>query len=182
MKTSCGSVTRATTAIAVAAIALSAIVLAAALPAVAAAQEQRPSLSAGRVTGEVVVGAYAGIAGFLMGRYAGERVSDLVGVESDRRRRSVGFASGVLIAGLATAGTVYGIGSIGDQTADFDATYLGTGVGFVAALGLARVVLGPGGRPREGMSTAGRWAVANAIALLPAAGAAVGFASTRRSQ
>lgn len=172
MNATCGSVART----------LAFVALAAAVPAVCDSQEQRPSLSAGRITGEVVAGAYAGIAGFLVGRYAGERVSDLVGVDSDRTRRRVGFTSGVLIAGLSTAGTVYAIGNIGDQTGDFNATYLGTGVGFVVAVGLARVVLGPGGRPGEGMSTAGRWAAANVIALLPAAGAAVGFASTRRYQ
>ena len=144
------------------------------------AQQLRPQLSAGRVLGEVAGGAYAGIGGFIIGRYAGERLGDVLGVVSDDSRERIGFVTGILVAGLATAGTVYGIGNIGDETGNFDATYLGTGLGFVAAAGLARLVMGPGERPREGSSTAMRWAMANAIALLPAVGATIAFNSTRR--
>jgi len=88
----------------------------------------------------------------------------------------------VVAAGLTTAGTVYGIGSIGDQTGDFATTYLGTGIGFVMAWGLQRSLLGPHERPRSGMSTAMRWTVANVLASLPAAGATIGFNSTRRTK
>ena len=144
------------------------------------AQQSRPSLSAGRVTGQLVAGTYAGIGGFLVGRFVGERIADLAGAESDRSMKNVGNFAGVLVAGVATAGTVYGIGNIGDQTGDFDATYLGSGVGFVAGWALSRVILGPAERPREGMSTAMRWTTANVIALLPSIGATVGFNSTRR--
>ncbi len=144
------------------------------------AQEARPALSAGRVTGELVAGTYAGIGGFLVGRFVGERLADLAGAESDRAMDRVGITTGVVVAGLATAGTVYGIGSIGDQTGDFDATYLGSGVGFVAGWALSRVILGPAERPRQGMSTAMRWTMANVIALMPSIGATVGFNSTRR--
>jgi hypothetical protein len=144
------------------------------------AQEARPALSAGRVTGELVAGTYAGIGGFLVGRFVGERLADIAGAESDRAMDRVGITTGVLVAGLATAGTVYGIGSIGDQTGDFDATYLGSGVGFVAGWALSRVILGPAERPRQGMSTAMRWTMANVIALMPSIGATVGFNSTRR--
>lgn len=144
------------------------------------AQQARPALSAGRVTGELVAGTYAGIGGFLVGRFVGERLADLAGARSDRAMDRVGITSGVIVAGLATAGTVYGIGSIGDQTGDFDATYLGSGVGFVAGWALSRVILGPKERPREGMSTAMRWTMANVIALMPSIGATVGFNSTRR--
>lgn len=151
-------------------------------PTVLEAQQARPALAAGRVIGETVGGAYAGIGGFVVGRYLGERVGDIVGVSSDDTRNRMGFASGVLLGGLATAGTVYGIGNIGDQTGEFDATYLGTGIGFIAALGLARLTLGPAERPREGMSTAGRWAMANVVALLPALGATIAFNSTRRAR
>ncbi len=150
------------------------------LPATADAQQARPELNAGRIAGEAFAGAYAGIGGFLVGRYLGHLGSDIVGVGSDDTRRRVGFASGVVVAGLATAGTVYGIGNIGDETGNFDATLLGAGVGFVGALALARMTLGPSERPRQGMSTAGRWAAANVIALLPSIGATIGFNSTRR--
>lgn len=150
------------------------------LPALAEAQQARPDLNAGRIAGEAFAGAYAGIGGFLIGRYVGERTSDLVGVDRDETRRRVGFTTGVVVAGLATAGTVYGIGNIGDETGNFDATLLGAGVGFVGAVLLARMTLGPSERPREGMSTAMRWAAANVIALLPSIGATIGFNSTRR--
>lgn len=144
------------------------------------AQRARPPLDAGRVTGELVAGTYVGIGGFLVGRFVGERMADLLGAERDATIRGVGLTSGIAVAGLATAGTVYGIGSIGDQTGDFSATYLGTGVGFVAGWALSRALLGPGERPGEGMSTAARWAAANVIALLPSIGATVGFNSSRR--
>ncbi len=144
------------------------------------AQQARPALSAGRVTGQLVAGTYVGIGGFLVGRFVGERLADLGGAESDRAMKVVGSFTGILVAGVATAGSVYGIGNIGEQTGDFDATYLGTGVGFVASWALSRAILGPAERPREGMSTAARWATANVMALLPSIGATVGFNSTRR--
>jgi hypothetical protein len=144
-----------------------------------AAQEQRPSLSAGRVTGELVVGAYAGIGGFFIGRYVGDRIGDGVGVTSEATRDRLRIGTGVLLAGAATAGAVYGIGSIGDQTGDFATTAAGTGVGLVAALALSRLVMPPEGRP-GGMSTGRRWATANVIALLPAIGAPIAFNNTRQ--
>jgi hypothetical protein len=146
------------------------------------AQQARPQLNAGRVTAEIVVGTYTGIGGFIVGRYIGERVGEIVGVTSDDTRRRLGYASGVFAGGLVTAGTVYGIGSMGDQTGDFATTYLGTGVGFVAAWGLSRAILGPSERPRSGYSTAGRWAIANTIAFLPSLGASIAFNSTRRAK
>lgn len=146
------------------------------------AQQARPPLSAGRVTAEVVVGTYTGIGGFIVGRYVGERVGEIIGVTSDDTRRRLGYASGVFAGGLVTAGSVYGIGSMGDETGDFATTYLGTGVGFVAAWGLSRAILGPSERPRSGYSTAGRWAIANTIAFLPSLGATIAFNSTRRAK
>lgn len=158
-----------------------ALVLGAVLaPAPARAQQERPPLSAGRVTGEIAAGTYSGIGGFIVGRFVGERAGDVIGVSSEDTRKRLGYAGGVIGGGLATAGVVFAIGNIGDQTGEFDATYLGTGVGFVAALGLSRALLGPAGRPRSGMSTAARWAAANVIAALPAIGATIGFNSSRR--
>jgi hypothetical protein len=146
------------------------------------AQQARPPLSAGRVTAEIVVGTYTGIGGFIVGRYVGERVGEMIGVTSDDTRRRLGYTSGIFAGGLVTAGTVYGIGSMGDQTGDFATTYLGTGVGFVAAWGVSRAILGPSERPRSGYSTAGRWAIANTIAFLPSIGASIAFNSTRRAK
>jgi hypothetical protein len=145
------------------------------------AQEMgKPRLSALRVTGEVALGGYAGIGGFVVGRFAAEGTAGLLGASNETTVRRIGFVGGVVGGGLATAGVVYGLGNLGDETGDFDATYLGTGIGFVAALGIAKMVLGPEGRPREGMSTSARWAAANVIALLPSIGATIGFNSTRR--
>lgn len=158
--------------------ALCALALAAA-PA-GAQRAEEPRLNAGRVLGETVGGAYAGIGGFIVGRFVAEEAAELVGVTHEKTRRGLGWAGGILGGGLATAGAVYAIGNLGDQTGDFDATYLGTGVGFVAAIGMARILLGPDGRPPENSSTAMRWATANVIALLPAIGATIGFNSTRR--
>ena len=73
------------------------------VPALLDAQQARPALSAGRVIGETVGGAYAGIGGFVIGRYLGERAGDILGVQSDVTRDRIGFASGVLLGGLATA-------------------------------------------------------------------------------
>lgn len=140
----------------------------------------KPRLEPLRVAGETVLGGYAGIGGFVVGRFVAEGSAGLLGVDHEGTVRKIGFLGGVIGGGLATAGVVYGIGNLGDQTGDFDATYLGTGVGFIAALGIAKMVLGPEGRPREGMSTAARWTAANVIALLPAIGATIAFNSTLR--
>jgi hypothetical protein len=128
----------------------------------------------------VFVGAYAGIGGFVIGRFASKGLATVVGIDNEAAQRRIGFVGGVLGGGLATAGVVHAIGSIGDQSGDFATTYLGSGVGFVVGLGVARMVLGPEGRPREGMSTKMRWAAANVIAFLPAIGATIAFNSTRR--
>lgn len=145
-----------------------------------AQQQAKPRLEPWRVAGQTVVGGYAGIGGFIVGRFVAEESGRLVGAENETTVRNLGYLGGVLGGGLATAGVVYGIGNLGDQTGDFDATALGTGVGFVAALGIAKMVLGPTERPRQGMSTATRWAAANVIAMLPSIGATIGFNSTRR--
>ena len=147
-----------------------------------AQQSVKPRLEPLRVAGEVVVGGYAGIAGFVVGRFVAEGISDMAHVGSEAARRRLGFTGGVIGGGLATAGVVYAIGNMGDQTGDFDAAYLGTGIGFVAAMGIAKMVLGPEGRPREGISTSMRWTAANVIALLPAIGATIAFNSTRRTR
>ena len=150
-----------------------------ALPA-QAQRQTKPRIDAGRIAGEAIGGAYAGIGGFLIGRELGNIASDAVGVESEVTRRNVGYVTGFAVSTLATSGVVFGIGSIGDQTGDFDATLLGTSVGFIAGAGLARVLFGPSVTPDPGMSTRMRWATVNALALLPAIGATIGFNSTRR--
>ncbi len=154
--------------------------LAAAAPVVAAQQIEKPRLEPARVLGETVVGGYAGIGGFLIGRYATERTAVLLGAENETTIDRAGLAGGAVVGGLATAGTVYAIGTMGNQDGDLKATFIGTGVGLVVALGVARAVLGPAERPRQGISTAGRWAITNVTAMLPAIGGTIGFNSTRR--
>lgn len=157
------------------------LTLAALAPCAASAQAaDRPRLEPARVAGEVFVGAYAGIGGFVIGRFASKGLASVVGIDNEAAQRRIGFVGGVLGGGLATAGVVHAIGSVGDQSGDFATTYLGSGIGFVVGLGVARMVLGPEGRPREGMSTKMRWATANVIAFLPAIGATIAFNSTRR--
>ncbi len=144
-----------------------------------AAQEQRPSLSAGRVTGEIFAGTYAGIGGFFAGRYLGESLSNAMHISNDRTRDRVSRTTAFLAAGLATAGAVYAVGNIADETGDFGPTLLGTGVGFAGALTVAHLTLGGSPGTLHGSSTAARWAVVNALAFLPAVGATVGFNSSR---
>ena len=158
----------------VAAIALVAVPL--------AAQEQRPPLNPGRVAGEIFAGAYAGIGGFFIGREVGEGIADLAGVSREGQRRQIGAVTGYVTAGFATAGMVYAIGNIGNETGDFNATALGTSVGFVAALAIARVTMGPNDGTERRMGNAARWVTINALAMLPAIGATVGFNSTRRDR
>lgn len=141
---------------------------------------EKPRLDAGRVTGEVFAGTYAGIGGFLIGRATAVRVAEVVGAVEEPTLRRVGWAGGILGGGLATAGVVYGIGGLGETAGDFDATWLGSGAGFVLSATVARLLLGADGAPPEGMRPAARWATINALALLPAIGATIGFNSTRR--
>lgn len=162
---------------------VTALILALATAAALGAQEQpKPRLDAVRVGGEALGGAYAGIGGFVIGRYVGTEIADLVGVEHDVTRRRAGYAAGMVTGAFATAGAVYLIGSMGNETGDFNATLLGTGVGYVAAVGIAQMFLDPDGRPRSGMSTKMKWTAINIVALLPAIGATIGFNSTRRIQ
>ena len=151
-------------------------------PALGAQALEKPRLEAGRVAGEVVAGTYAGIGGFIVGSFVAEEFAAAIGARHETTLRHTGWIGGALGAGLATAGAVYGIGSLGKQAGDFDVTALGTGVGFATSLGLARLILGADGTLPEGMSTRARWATVNALALLPAIGATIGFNSTRRLQ
>ena len=163
--------------------ALALLLLGGLAPLALSAQEvYRPRLEPARVAGEVFVGAYAGIGGFVIGRFASKGLASVVGIDSEDAQRRIGFVGGVLGGGLATAGVVHAIGSLTTHSGDFATTYLGSGIGFVAGLGVARMVLGPEGRPREGISTKARWATANVIAFLPAIGATIAFNSTRRAE
>lgn len=147
---------------------------------VQAQRQGKPRLDTGRVAAEALGGAYAGIGGFMLGRYVGMEVGEMVGVDSDVTRRRVGHFTGAAFGTLATAGFVYAVGSIGDTAGDFNATLLGTGVGLVAGAAIGRLIFPAG--DTSGMSSKARWATINVLALLPSIGATVGFNSTRRFQ
>lgn len=142
----------------------------------------KPRLEPARVAGELVAGAYVGIGGYFLGRHLAHEIAGALGAESEatiRRAEFVGSAAGGI---LATAGAVYGIGSLGEQAGDFGETALGAAAGYLVAIGVARLVLGPDLRPEPNMGTGARWAIANVLALMPAIGGTIGFNSTRRSQ
>jgi hypothetical protein len=145
-----------------------------------AQRQERPRLDSGRIAAESIGGAYAGIGGFLVGRYAGEAVGSALGVESDITRRRVGYATGAVTATFATAGFVYAIGSMGDTAGDFDATLLGSSAGLLAGFVVGKFVFPTG--DDHTMSSKARWATINVLALLPSIGATIGFNSTRRFQ
>lgn len=146
-----------------------------------AQRAERPPLEAGRLTGEVVGGAYAGIAGFLAGRWIGNTVADAIGVEHDKTRNAIALSGAIAGAGLGTAGAVYAIGSLGDQSGDFSATMLGGGVGWVAGTALSRVLFGDT-KDATHLRSRTKWVAATVEALLPSIGATIGFNSTRRRQ
>jgi hypothetical protein len=148
----------------------------------AAQPVERPRLEPARVTGELIAGAYAGIGGYFLGRHLAHEIAGVFGAESEATIRRVEFVGGAAGGILATAGAVYGIGSIGDQAGDFGETALGSAAGYLVAIGVARLVLGPDLRPEPNMGTGARWAIANVLALMPAVGGTIGFNSTRRSQ
>ena len=67
-----------------------------------------------------------------------------------------------------------------DRRRRWPSPWLGSGVGFVLSASVARLLFGADGTPPEGMPPGARWATINALALLPAIGATIGFNSTRR--
>jgi hypothetical protein len=151
-------------------------------PATASAQrEPKPRLDAGRVAAEAIGGSYAGIGGFLLGRYVGNEVGEALGVRSDVTRNRVGYATGAVVGTFATAGFVYAIGNLGDQAGDFDDTLMGASAGLVVGYALSKILFA-NGAPRTGTSSAARWAAINVIALMPSVGATIAFNSTRRTQ
>jgi hypothetical protein len=168
--------------------------VAGAIPAVAGAQRVAPTVlrqSAGveaaagrapvygaRVAGQLVVGTYAGLGGYFIGRLVGTRIADLVGA-SDRDAANAGAVSGVVGAAFATAGTVYGIGAIGDQTGGFGATLAGTGAGYLVSIAVNALVFRDGPVTTTGAARA-RWLYTGLEGFLPALGATIGFTSTRR--
>ncbi len=151
-----------------------------AFAAVAPVGVRRPPLDAMRIGGEVVVGAYTGIAGFFIGRYAGLFIADALPHESENARDKVAMGAGIAGAALGTTGGVYVIGSIGDQTGSFGATLIGAGAGAVAGWLVYRVFIGSDRLSPSRATSRMRWLEASIEALLPSVGATIGFNSSRR--
>jgi hypothetical protein len=132
------------------------------------------------VGGEVAVGTYAGLGGYVLGSWAGNNVAGAMGATSDVTRDRVGLAAGVVAAGFATAGSVYGIGNAGDQTGSFSATMIGTGAGLTAGILLNQLMYGHTRLPADRESSRMRWLEASLEAFLPSIGATIAFNSSRR--
>ena len=152
--------------------------------ALVAAQElpARPPLEGWRLAGEVVAGSYAGFTGYFIGRYIGSRIGDqwFAGPTRESTRQHIKQGLGFTAGAFATAGAVYGIGSIDGQRAEYWTTLAGTGAGFLVAVGVNKLLLPT---PREGESSGGRFARRTAEALeilFPSIGATIAFNSTRR--
>ena len=140
----------------------------------------RPDLQPVRLAGEVVVGMYAGYIGYFAGRLVGENMGDVFRMPTNGARGRLVAATGYAAAGLATAGAVYGIGSIDGQTGEFGATLLGTGAGFVVGIAVNKLIFVPRRSTESTPERAVRRTVEFVEVLLPAIGATVGFNSTRR--
>lgn len=138
----------------------------------------KPELQPLRVAGEVVAGGAAGYAGYFAGRFVGVSLADLLRIDSNGGRTVVIDAFAYASAGFATAGAVYGVGSIDGQTGEFGAAMLGGGAGFALAV-LTNQLLRPRRTPESGGSRAARLAAEVIEVLLPSIGATIGFNSTR---
>jgi hypothetical protein len=145
---------------------------------VAPAVQQRPDIEPLRVGGELVVGTYAGIGGFVLGRAAGGALADLM-THDDGTRDRIAMTTGIIGGGLATAGGVYAIGNMCCTTGSFGATFLGAGAGALTSFVLQKTVFS--GRSHASRDASDlRWSTAILEAFLPSIGATIGFNSSRR--
>lgn len=139
-----------------------------------------PPLEPARIAGQLFAGAYAGIAGYFIGHLAGTVVAETFADAAPATRDRIGFAFGIVGAGVATAATVSAVGNIGDQTGSYPATMLGTAAGGAAAFVLNRVLYGQARLPSDRQHSRMRWVEASFEALLPSLGATIAFNSTRQ--
>ena len=161
------------------ALAFSAAPLAAQVNSIAM-RSQRPALEPLRLGGEVVLGTYTGIGGFLVGRYLGGVIGDMMPDAAESTREQIAHWTGLAAGGAATAGGVYAIGAIGNQTGSYPITLLGAGAGYLTALAVTHLIdrpIGPAVTPEKSRA---RWLQAAVESLLPAIGATIAFNSTRR--
>ncbi len=166
----------------VGALACALVLVTASLAAQAApvASSNRPALEPLRVGGEVFVGTYAGLGGFLIGRYLGGSLADLMPDAAESTRDEIAHWTGLAAGGAATAGGVYAIGAIGNQTGSYPLALLGAGAGYLTALAVTRLIDRPSGPAVTPQKSRARWLQATVESLLPAIGATIAFNSSRR--
>lgn len=140
----------------------------------------RPDLEPARVAGEMLAGAYAGIAGYFVGSVIGGFVADALPTKSQSTVDQVGFAFGIAGVTLGTAGAVTAVGSIGNQSGSFPTTLAGAAGGVVVGVLLNQLVYGHARLPSDPESSRLRWVEASLEALLPSLGATIAFNSTRK--
>lgn len=140
----------------------------------------RPDLEPARVVGELFAGAYAGIAGYFIGTWAGSVLADALPTESQDTKEKIGFVFGASGAALATAASVAAVGNIGNQTGSYPTALAGTAAGIAAGVLVNQLIYGHARLPTETSSSRMRWVSASIEALLPSLGATIAFNSTRR--
>jgi len=143
-------------------------------------KQQRPALEPLRLGGELVVSTYTGIGGFLIGRYVGGTLADMMPSAAESTRENIAHWTGLAAGGAGTAGGVFAIGAIGNQTGSFPVTFIGAGAGYVVALAVSHFVDRPSGPAVTPEKSRARWLQASLESLLPAIGATIAFNSTRR--
>ncbi len=139
-----------------------------------------PPLEPARIAGQLLAGAYAGLGGYVIGHWAAGFVTERMTGASEGTKDDLKFTVGVITAAAATAGSVWTVGDIGDQTGSYTAALAGTAGGIAAAFLLNKVLYGQARLPNEEGSSRMRWVEASLEALLPSLGATIAFNSTRR--
>ncbi len=143
--------------------------------------EGKPTLRPERVGAEVVVGTYAGVAGYFAGRGLGTLATMMMKSDNERLRDRVVDGVGWAGAAFAIGGTVYALGDMGSETGSFPRTMIGVTAGAAASLVLSKVVF-HGRVPADQGSAKRKWWVATLECSLPAIGGTLAFNASRKWQ
>jgi len=130
-------------------------------------KDEKPTLSPVRITGEIVGGMFAGLAGGVV------VIASIVAVDDKAPSIILGTALATAYA-LGSTTTVYLIGNIGDQTGSLGATMLGTVMGGVVGIAGGFLIHAVRGDiDHDDLAEL-------FILAVPAVGATIGFNLTRR--
>lgn len=143
--------------------------------------EGKPDIRYERVAGEVVLGSYAGVLGYFVGRGAGTIATTMMADEHDRLRENLVNGVGIGTAAFAIGGTVYAIGNIGAETGSFRNTMVGVTAGVAMSLLMSKVMFN-GRMPVDEQTSHRRWLMAALDASLPAIGGTIAFNASRKWQ